>query len=237
MKPLLILALSSLISIGAYAQSERDLIRDTMENPHYGKNIELKNMEGFYLGSCYDNSQVKQESLFVFEFSTVEGKHFPLAVSSLQTYDGNIRPHSFDFLLRDNSTSWSFMAQMIRQGKSGTDNNMAQVNPGEDFFYSYQTESYDKTAVIKITQFRFCEPGTVCDPPLAPMCRYGYDQQGRFTYSDCIRQNDQTVYKKVSDEVLISHRTADGWGKKTGNNMAFYLEPISTYCRWTRQSP
>lgn len=225
------------VAFASYAQSQQDLIRDAMDNPHYGQVLDLDHMQGFYLGSCYENSQSKQEALFIFDFSTVDGKHVTLPISSLQTYDGGIRPHSFDFLLTDNSTSWSFMSKMIRQGQSGTDNNMGLINPGEDFFYSYLAESTGKSAVIKVNQVRFCEPGTVCDPPLAPMCRYGHDKNGRFTYSDCIRQNDQTIYKKVSDNVLISHRTANGWGTKTGNNMAFYLDPISTYCRWTRQNP
>lgn len=222
----LVLFLSIFLSLNlANANSELQELEEQMSNPHYGKTIRSSELHGAYEGTCYEGKDVKTETLYVGAFVNAVGSTTDLAISTMQTYGGYKLPEHLRFLLQPTTQSWDYMKDLVARGLAGTDNNLGKVGPGKDFQYLYESKVSMKTLTVSVDQYRNCELGVVCDPPLAPMCNNGYDSNGNYVYEDCIRTNDITNFKKVSDTTLISHRTAGG----------HKLTPVSTYCKWEKK--
>lgn len=215
------------------AQSaELETIASRMEDESFGEAIEIAELQGQYLGTCYDGKRTTTEALYVDSFVNAAGNSVDLGLSTLQTYGGSKLPDQLSFLLQPGVPSWNYIKNLVTTGSSGTDNNKGRVSPGADFQYLYSSRLEDKTLVVSVDLYRNCSAG-VCNPPLLQACRNGYDRSGHRWFEGCIRNSDKTSFKKESATTLISHRTAESVGEAT-TSLSFYLAPISTYCRWNK---
>ena len=211
---------------------ELETIQKNMSDDSFGEIITPVEMKGHYTGICYQNNSKSFEALFWDEFINVKGIKTELPFSTLQVYDGMDLPHKFDFLLTSSDVSWEFVSSLVEKGLSGTDNNQGQITPPTNLKYLYSSDLQNNTMTFSVKTHYVCDNG-ICTPPVLFGCAYDYDILGTRIYEGCFRNNDKSVFKKVSDNTLISHRTADGVGVPV-NNYTFYLKKISTYCTWKK---
>lgn len=216
--------------------SELEAIKSHMADDQFGEILQPSTLRAQYVGTCFqDDGQTKTEALYWNEFTNAEGKTADLGISTLQVYDGYELPSDLAFLLQPSWKSWDFITKAVQNGLSGTDNNLGNVGAGADFQYNYTSQATDRTLTVSVGQFRACSLTNDCNPPVLQGCYAGQNSKGLPIYQECIRQNDQTVFKKESSDTLISHRTAEGIGQPV-NSLSFYLPAISTYCRWHRSN-
>ncbi|WPU65458.1 hypothetical protein [Peredibacter starrii] len=231
----LILAALCLSSVAM--ASELETIRSQMSDASFGEHIVPAELKGHYVGTCFSGSSEKTEALFVDAFVNAKGITSDLAISTEHLYGGSKLPASYEYLLTDAINGRAFISKMVNVGQSGTDNNLGKVTEGVDFKFLYSSVVADKTLTVSVSKYRYCNDRGFCNPPTIDACRYGYQRQGSFdveVFSGCIRQDDQTVFKKAADGVLISHRTAKSVGTPV-NNFSFYLPAISTFCKWEKR--
>lgn len=232
----LILAALCLSSVAM--ASELEVVKEQMADANFGEQIVPSEIKGHYIGTCFASNPKYDvtEALFVDAFVNAKGITVDLAMSTEHLY-GDKLPSVFDYVFTDAAAGRALMSQVVNVGLSGTDNNYGIVSEGKDFKYLYSSKVTDKTLTVSVSKYRYCNDRGFCNPPMADACSYGYRREGSFdvlAYSGCVRQNDQTVFKKVSEGVLISHRTADQIGKPV-NNYSFYRPAISDFCKWEKR--
>ncbi|WP_408098397.1 hypothetical protein ACJVC5_05665 [Peredibacter sp. HCB2-198] len=228
----LIVAVLCLSSV-AMASSELETIRSQMSDASFGEHIVPAELKGHYIGTCFSGSSEKAEALFVDAFVNAKGITSDLAISTEHLYGGSELPSRYDYLFTDAVSGRAFMSKVVNVGLSGVDNNLGKVSEGADFKYLYSSAVADKTLTVSISKYRYCNDRGLCNPPTLDACTYGL-REGVETFSGCVRKDDTTVFKKVSNGVLISHRTAASVGERT-NNFSFYLPAISTFCKWEKR--
>jgi len=222
------------LQVSAQDNSQLEDIKAKIANSSYGEPLKPSDLKGAYAGDCYDNLTASKEAVYFDSFINAGGASVNLAISTLQTYDGDSLPAQLAFLLIPNQVSWEYFKNFAREGLSGTDNNMGLVGEGAGFKYLYTSFHTDTTFEVSVSyQYPQCKPNEICNPPVLAGCGYTNNPRGGWNYQGCLRKNDRTVFKKDKDGSLISHRTADGVGEPT-NNLSFYLQPVSKFCRWRK---
>lgn len=226
------------LSLSAVAfASDYETIKNQMSDVNVGQVIDPSALKGFYDGICHASSTYSApEGLYWNSFVDTHGGKKDLAMTTMQTHSGVGLPDHLEFLLKPTLKAWKFMSDVVSVGANGTDNNLGNVGTGPDFRYVYKSELQGTTFTMTIGREQICSTGTdrsFCNPPVLRSCTYGSNSKGERVYEGCDRANDKTVFKKLSDDTLISVRTADSVGTRS-NNYSFYLPAIETYCEWKK---
>jgi hypothetical protein len=123
---------------------------------------------------------------------------------------------------------------MIANGETGIDNNWGRIAAGSDFTYNYVSKIKNNALVVTTEKLMDCrEDRALCSPPTLQGCGY-QRSEGGFVYENCLRKDDQTSFKKISDKKIVSHRTASSYGNPM-NNYSFYLPAVSSVCEWEKK--
>ena len=229
-----------LITTQSYAATDErtefiDDVKQKMSDSSVGQDLSLSEIVGHYQGQCANEFYLNKEALYVDTYTDIHGRKSITPISTLQFYSGYSMPSALEFLLAPTAESRSVVEDFVRRGLTGTDNNLPLLHTGPDFSYKYPTalSADGKTLTLKPTKAPACtSKNGFCNPPILVGCEYGR-VNGVYAYQNCFKQNDQTVFKKLVDGSLISHRTADSIGTRT-NNYSFFIPAESVYCRWTK---
>lgn len=206
-------------------------IQAALSDANVGSPVQVSQALGQYLGTCFSPRSTSQEALFVGNFEVADGGNQDLLISTLLTYGGESLPESLSFLLTSSNESEAFITNFVRNGFTGTDNNFGSIGHGADFKWLYQSKTVGSKTVVTQTKKQICISG-ICNPPILTSCD-NYRVNGVSRFEGCTRENDETAFKALEDGTILSHRTAKAVGQRI-NNFSFYLEPVSTYCQWTK---
>ncbi|MGE9745941.1 hypothetical protein [Bdellovibrio bacteriovorus] len=189
---------------------------------------------GQYRGTCStEGGQISEQALFIQPFQNADGVTNILPISTELFYDGALHlPNEFAYLLKADDQALIDVAYFVREGLSGTDNNLKYVSAGTDFKHLYTAEVQGDSFVLQVSRtYGHQDDNTFRNPPELRGCRYGR-HEGRFVYQFCYKSNDRTVYT-VTANGLTSVRTADAIGNPT-NNHSFSLSAVDSTCNWAK---
>lgn len=192
-------------------------------------------LTGQYRGSCVDSYGLSSEQVLFFQpFVNAKGETRDLPISTELFYSnaGGI-PNKYAFLLKADQNALNTVAQFVRQGLSGTDNNLGIVATGPDFKHLYTAEVQGDSYVLTVSRVYPSNTGReFSNPPALDSCNYARSNEEGFKYESCFKRNDKTVFK-VTQDGLTSLRTADAIGTPM-NNYSFQVKAVATTCNWVK---
>lgn len=212
----------------ALTEEQKEVIRNDFAQAN--KTLTVKKLVGQYTGTCFDQYYQTTEALYVDSFKNFNGETQVLPMTTLQFYGDYQIPASLKYLTTGAKENLKDVAEFIREGYSGVENNLGYIGVGVDYAYVYNAIlSPEKTALtLKVSDVKT----SGFNPPVLRGCAYG-TSQGRWVFQDCFAANDQTVFKKNAQGQLVSLRTADERLSGT-NSFSFRLPAIQQYCTWTK---
>lgn len=235
----------SFIAFNSYADVN---IKDLMNDDSVGEQIDFNQISGQYTGQCQvtlrkhifstvqESTYEAIEALYVDKFMNAENENVNLAFSTEQAHGDITIPENLEFLLAGSKAGKSLVQKIIKEGLTGTDNNMGHLTSGGDFNFIYNSKVQNNTFDVYATKASTCsgDGRTFCNPPVLKACGYSESSNGGMEFENCIRENDITRFKKLPNKTLISHRTVDQLGQPS-NNLSFVLPEISSYCVWEKR--
>lgn len=248
MKTLSTILVGLTLSVSAYATTSSESIQRLMEDTQAGSLLNVEKMSGGYTGTCYVTHKkhifsaveeyitVAKEALYVGKFINADDKSVDLAVSTEQTHGDVTIPKKLAFLLKGDAKGLKFIKDFVWNGQTGIDNNYGRISKSDDYFFNYISKVEGNVLTVSTERLYDCrgEANKLCSPPILPACSNGRDENGLQIYEGCLRKDEQTSYKQISDKTIISHRTGAQIGAPS-NNYSFYLPEVSTYCVWEKK--
>lgn len=202
--------------------------------------LDINEIAGRYKGTCTDTFKsyryttvttrigTHEAALYVGTFTNLSGNKVDLAFSTDLTYGEGKIPDSLAFLLNADEKGEKFVAKIIREGLTGTDNNIGSLYTSNNK-YDYVSQNEKDSLTVTANEFR-CAPGVFCNPPEVNVCRYNDRDQ----YSGCVADKDVTVVRKLADNKLVSERFVSQYGQPV-NNYSFYIPEVTSVCVWEKQ--
>lgn len=210
--------------------------------------LDINEIAGQYKGKCsvtystyYTNGKVRDQyteeqdaALYVGKYENVVGAIVDMAFSTEQTSTSGRIPNAYKFLLNADKEAEAFVAEIIKEGYTGTDNTLGFIDNIEGK-YEYYSQKEDDTLKILTSKSNGCRPGIACNPVEIAQCRLvSVVATGVRGYVGCKRFFDVTVLRKLEGNKLETKRTAEQYGSLAFGDSKIFPEIKST-CVWEKQ--